>query len=537
MAGLAMAAAVYAGVALSAAGRDGVPGPWRQDDRSKAWKVRDDPYFGPSSSFHFWNRTRQPHGFERPAGLSPFGERFREAWGRRSQRGGRVATSLGRIDLKRQEFLQHLPRGLRSTPTIPMPGRGGLTIGVNIVQIDASALARLGPAAVEAVLRPSGRVIGLLPERAYVVRSASRAEVERLAGLEIVEAAMPYHAALKVNRGVGRAPMIERARALSGSLELLVAGWPGSTTDDLDAMRRKLEQVVGVSMVRPYEEGRILQVTARPDEVARIASIGEVAAVWEEPEYWLYNAEAPSIVMVGGVEDTIGARPFHDIGLDGGGIDTNGDGIRVNDGTDTVPPQLLAETDNGISLDSVNFSQTATQVTTSFELGTCDTGTGFCSFGRVGEPCTADIDCDILDAPIGPRHRKVHVIQGIADTGQTCDDILSGSGTHGNVVGAVMAGWPSAVGAFASKPIGLGRPEVTGIIMDGVARGARLIVQDAAAPSRCGIDELIEHGWQQHETPGRTCTCYRSVCRISTMSWTTSRTAPTPSRRNKSTRS
>jgi hypothetical protein len=265
-------------------------------------------------------------------------------------------------------------------------------------------------------------------------------------------------------------------------------------------MRRGVEREVGAAVVRPYEEGRVLQVTALPREVGRIAAVSEVGAVWEEPEFWLYNAEAPTIVMVGSVEDSLGARPFHDIGLDGGGIDTNGDGRRINDGSDTVPPQLLAETDNGVSLDSVNFSQTATEVTTSFDLGTCDTASGFCSAGRIGEPCTGDIDCDVPDAPIGPAHRKVHAIQGVADTGQTCDSGLSGSGTHGNVVGAAMAGWASAVGAFASKPLGLGNPVDTGINLDGVARGARLIVQDAAAPSRCGIDELIEQGG--NVTPG-----------------------------------
>ncbi len=76
-AGLAIAAAVVAGVALSVAGRGGVPGPWPPDERSKARRVSGDPYFGPDSSYHFWSRARQPHGIERPAGLSPFGESFK----------------------------------------------------------------------------------------------------------------------------------------------------------------------------------------------------------------------------------------------------------------------------------------------------------------------------------------------------------------------------------------------------------------------------------------------------------------------------
>lgn len=492
--GLAAAAAILGGVAVSVAGRGGVPGRGPQSERSKAIKVASDPYFGPDSSYHFWNRARQPHGVERPSGLSPFGDSFRQPWGRREDKPGRVTTSLGRIDLQQQLFLQHLPETLRTRPSVTLKGRGGMAVGANIVQIEPDALATHGTGGIDELLRPGGRIVGLMPERAYIVLSASPDQVEYLAGLVIIEAAMPYHPGLKIDRNVGRAPLIERARALSGSLELLVAAWPGATPEDVDGMRREVAQVVGAARVRTYEESQVLQVSALPHEVAGIAAVAEVGAVREEPELWLYNAEAPSIVMVGSVEDTLGARPFHDIGLDGGGIDTNGDGRRINDGSDAVPPQLLAETDNGISLDSVNFSQTATQVTTVFALGTCDSGTGICFDGRIGEPCTAHIDCDVPSAPIGPAHRKVHAIQGVFDTGQTCDSALSGSGTHGNVVGAAMAGWPSGVGAFASKPLGLGNPVDTGINLDGVARGARLIVQDAAAPSRCAIDELVEHG-------------------------------------------
>lgn len=504
-AGMAVAAAVVGGMALSVAGRGGVRSPLQKDERSIARKAAGDPYFGADSSYHFWNRTRQPHGIERPSGLSPFGEGFRHRYGMRDNQAGHVSTSLGRIDLKQQQFLQNLPESLRTRPGVRMKGqdgngRGGMSVGANIVQIKPEALSTHGTDGVEKLLRQGGRVVGLMPERAYVVRSADRAQVEYLAGLDIVDAAMPYHPGLKIDRSVGRTPLIERARALSNSLDLLVATWPGATPEEVEIMRREVERVVGAARVRPYEDGRVLQVTAQPNEVARIAAVGEVSAVWEEPEYWLYNAEAPTIVMVGSVEDTLGARPFHDIGLDGGGIDTNGDGYRINNGTDTVPPQLIAETDNGVSLDSVNFSQTATQVTTAFDPGICDTSTGFCMFGRIGEPCTNDTECDVPDAPIGPKHRKIHVLQGVADTGQTCDSSLSGSGTHGNVVGAAMAGWPSAVGAFASKPLGLGNPVDTGINLDGVARGARLIVQDAAAPSRCGIDELVEHGG--NVTPG-----------------------------------
>src|SRR5207247_7995864 len=255
--------------------------------------------------------------------------------------------------------------------------------------------------------------------------------------------------------------------------------------------------------------------------VAGIAAIDPVGIIQEIPELMLANSEAPSLTMTGSVEDTLGARPYHDIGLDGGGVgallctqspfrtcSSNNDctnnaqcvaagnptacctgattgtctgpfpgGVctvqRLNNGTAAVPPQIVAVTDNGLSLDSAQFSQNATQVTD---------GTH----------------------PVGSAHRKVQAIQPIADNGDTCDGVLFGSGTHGNVVSGAIAGSPSEVGVFASKTILNGRPLITGINMDGVARGARILMQDAAGPSRCLYNELIELGG--NVTPGNLAT-------------------------------
>ena len=235
-AGLVLVCVVYGGVALSVAGRRGVPGHETSADR-KARRVLRDPHAGPDSSYHFWGRTRMPHGTERPVGLSPFGDRLLEGVGRRASGPGTVRTSLGRVDLKRPGFVKELPQGLKRKASVRLRGGGGLALGTNLVQVTKEALQRLGPRGVEVELRRSGRVVGVLPERAYVVRSTSREQVERLAGLEMVEAAMPYHGGLKIDLSVGRAPMIERARAESLTLELLVSGWPGAEAQELEAMR------------------------------------------------------------------------------------------------------------------------------------------------------------------------------------------------------------------------------------------------------------------------------------------------------------
>ncbi|PYT17228.1 MAG: hypothetical protein DMF51_02960, partial [Acidobacteria bacterium] len=126
--------------------------------------------------------------------------------------------------------------------------------------------------------------------------------------------------------------------------------------------------------------------------------------------------------------------------------------------------QIVAVTDNGISGDSVQFSQTATQV------------------------------FDLSHVFPSPGHRNVHAIQNAGDDGTSCDGMLFGSGTHGNVVAGVIAGDGTSVGARISKHIYNNRPRVDGLEMDGVARGARIIMQDAAGEGLCNLSDLVERG-------------------------------------------
>ncbi|HXH28635.1 MAG TPA: thrombospondin type 3 repeat-containing protein [Candidatus Polarisedimenticolia bacterium] len=157
-------------------------------------------------------------------------------------------------------------------------------------------------------------------------------------------------------------------------------------------------------------------------------------------------------------------RPFDDAGVDGGGIDTNADGQRINDGSDTVPPQIVDVLDNGISVDTPSFSQTATQTVT-------------------------------LTNPIGPKHRKVQSIMATADPStSTCDGQLSGAGTHGNVVASTIAAYPTQLGFFLTKA-GIGGPANSRQLnMDGVARGARIIMQDAQTSDQCTVNSIVERG-------------------------------------------
>jgi hypothetical protein len=208
-------------------------------------------------------------------------------------------------------------------------------------------------------------------------------------------------------------------------------------------------------------------ITARFDTpaLARIARLPEVLRIDPVRDVMALNTEIAPTVQTGSAEDGLLIRPFDLARVDGGGIDTSGDGRRINDGSDAVPPQIVLVTDNGISLDTPNFSQTATEV----------------------EGVSPAI-------PIGPSHRKVHAIQVVEDDGTGCDAPLSGAGTHGNIVAAAIAAYPSELGFFASplRPGDGGVPRSANL--DGVARGTRILMQDVAGPDRCTINSLIERG-------------------------------------------
>jgi len=121
-------------------------------------------------------------------------------------------------------------------------------------------------------------------------------------------------------------------------------------------------------------------------------------------------------------------------------------------------------TDNGISVDAVHFSQTLTQTTT-------------------------------ITNPIGSAHRKVHAIQNVTDSGNSCDAVLSGSNTHGNVVAGIIAGAPGDFGLTFSKAIDpADGPGVSGVSMDALARGSRIIMQDAGQTTQCLLSDLVEAG-------------------------------------------
>jgi hypothetical protein len=462
-------------------------------NEEEVWKARQAERFHQSLPF-FTAR-------ERPSGLAVLGDDHRPNVppGRRGRR-GLIDTPGGFIDLKSPEaFLAQLPQELRGggPGTIPVRGRRLAERGVNILQIDAGALNSLGYDGVEAAVKEAGgEVLSAMSERGLAVRSRRPGVSRRLAELPFVEAAAEYFPGAKVRHDTGRMALAGKARAESHMMQLQVQLWNGS---DTDAAFKEIGKIVGErGLLHRSHDRSTLRVEADRGMARAIARNRRVAHISEVPEFVLANADAPTILMVGGTRDYGFIRPYHDAGIDGGGLNPSGipanvcsstttivcggDGDcpgsetcerRLNDGTAVIPPQIVAITDNGLSIDAVHLSHTATQP-------------------QETSPLQPNF------APIGPTHRKVHALYN-ANTQDSslssCDGVLSGSYTHGNVSAGIIAGNPGELGfTYNLTDDPALRPEFDGTPLDALSKGSRIIMQDAADSTVCLNAEFFERG-------------------------------------------
>ncbi|MGH9797430.1 MAG: S8 family serine peptidase, partial [Candidatus Polarisedimenticolia bacterium] len=406
-----------------------------------------------------------PKGHGRMAGLSPFGSQPLTPRLRSDGARGLLLTNLGHLDPGQPEaLLGLLPPGLRlRAEEVSRSDRGTLQPGFNYVRISPAAIdARRGAAVNEALQSTPGILVeGYLDEgwRLVYVEPRGLGALKQMGDVDRFVAMEP---GLKIDTTLGFRPLINRARAQGSDLHLEVYL---TRAADRGAVARDLRGISGVSGVAEHGLNGLM-VIADAKTVPGLARKREVLGVREALEFMTLNAKNAPTLQVGSYEAGLGIRAYDEAGVDGGGIDTNGDGRRINNGSDTVPPQIVAVTDNGISYDAPSFSQTATQ------------------------PFIP------ITAPIGPLHRKVHGIIAVNDSGNGCDQVLSGSGTHGNVVASVIAAYPTQLGFFANRTSnGLGDTSVPrNSNLDGVARGARIIMQDVADSGRCTINSLLEKG-------------------------------------------
>ncbi len=412
------------------------------------------------------SRLQPPPPTSRPEAFSPFGKAFKDGPILASADApGYLRLNIGDLDPKNPEaLLSALPAELRlgDKEKLGLGAKGTLAPGLNYAMLSAEAVSAKSLETVMAGLRGDARIVGYGPNATLLLY----VEASQIGRLRQNPDVAFFHAMLpgeKISLDTGRKPLLQKSRATDPNLLLVVALVPGSNAA---AVREAVARVPGVvEITDSASEGSILLVRAEYRSLGRLARVPEIYSLQENLEMMTLNAKNVPSIQVGSGQESNFARPFDDIGVDGGGIDTNNDGQRINNGSDVVPPQIVGVLDNGISADTPSFSQTATQVTD-------------------------------LTHPIGASHRKIHAIINTpsGDGGADCDSTLHGAGSHGNVVASTIAAWPSGLGVFATRSGVGGNGQPRNVNLDGVARGSRVIVTDIANSSRCTLNSVVERG-------------------------------------------
>ncbi|MFQ5767316.1 MAG: S8 family serine peptidase, partial [Acidobacteriota bacterium] len=246
---------------------------------------------------------------------------------------------------------------------------------------------------------------------------------------------VPFSPEFIVDSSIGQPPVRSPQAARRPTLALQVGLIPGF---DAAAVAQELQARGAV----------IRQVEQRPGSIAIIRfdlpyagilplvrAVPGLFRVEEDHLFQVAGEEVSSTMQAG--EFFNGTAPFWDAGVDGGG-----GGL--------VPAQVIAVTDTGLSYDALHFSDTPTSA---------------------GTP--------------GAAHSKLpaYVAVGGGDL-MSCDAPASGGSTHGNVVAGVAAGNVSRFGIDLRSNQGW-ESAFTPFAADGVARGARVVFQDAQVQSFC----------------------------------------------------
>ncbi len=330
-----------------------------------------------------------PPAFPSLAEFAPFGRLLTARVLQGDAAKGKLLTNLGHAewDEERDDLLALVPPRLRLGPgEVSRSAQGALRAGLNFVALDEPILRREGPDALLRAVGEHARIVGFLPGATLVIylEPISLEGLRRVPGIARTRPYEPYH---KIALDFGVRPHINRAEAANPDIQANVRVVPGL---DGPAVLARLRAIRGVSEVTQDAAERAgYRLRVRYSALENLARVDEVMWIGPVYEFMLSNAENAPSVQMGSWEDGLGIRPFDDAGVDGGGIDTNADGQRVNNGSDTVPPQIVGVIDNGISADTPSFSQTATQVS------------------------------DLTHPFPNPVHRKVHSIISSATTATT----------------------------------------------------------------------------------------------------------------------
>jgi hypothetical protein len=395
---------------------------------------------------------------------SPFGGAFTPKRVTGDAAKGLLRSPLGDLewDVLSDPFIRTLRPGLRLGQHEVTQGRQGpMRPGLNYIRVSEAAAEAGGLDVALRSIAEHATILAVLENRTFLVKVAAP-RMQALRSLEAIDRTAPYLPAMKIAPTYGGLPELARRRASDPFVRSIVTLVPGASVETYAADLRSMQ---GVRNVTEHPFGYQVQAEIHNQVVERIVRDDRVLTLEPEGVYMTAAMEAVPAVQAGSAEDAGFLRPFDLVGVDGGGINAAGlSGVgNMNDGSAIVPPQIVLVVDNGISVDTPNFSQTATQVSTGLN-------------------------------PIGPFHRKIHAIQPVQDGGTSCDSPLSGSGTHGHVVASLVAANLTQLGVLVSKAGIGGATELRNGNFDGVARGARILLEDVAGTGECRLNDLVEHG-------------------------------------------
>ena len=288
-----------------------------------------------------------PPATERPQEYAVFGEAFNEGAIRvQGDAKGHLRMNIGDMDIKNPDaFLGKIPADLRLSEKekTSLGSKGSLRQGLNYAMLRDEAVASKGLDAVLAGIQSTARIVGVGSNSTYLLY-VEAGQIGRLRTNPDIAFFQAMPPADKIGIETGKRPMIERARATDSNFLLEVNLVPGS---DLAAARQSIDKVPGVVSVADYgPQGSSLLVRADYRSLGKIARVDQVFSIQEKMEMMSLNARTVPEIQSGAAQETNQARPYDDYGVDGGGIDTNADGQRINNGTDTVPPQLVGVLDN-----------------------------------------------------------------------------------------------------------------------------------------------------------------------------------------------
>ncbi len=274
----------------------------------------------------------------------------------------------------------------------------------------------------------------------------------------ILRSVTPYHPAFKLDPSIGRAPHVDRDKAVSSIYDLEVYVFEG---EDPNVVAQAIAGLGG-NVTAVWLNA--VRVEANRDLLPAIAALEPVSMVHEHmPVYPNSSQETGQTMEQGGASSgPNGIQPYTQAGIHGGG-DT------------TAAAQVLMVLDTGISTDAQDFSHTGT--TYKSPLGSVATGAG-------------------------PDHRKVLVYEstnqfgGIGDL-RSCDALASGGRTHGHIVSGTAMGNATKVDV-AQYGAGIQAIDSTGQkwALDGVAYRAKLVFYDGTVgpPTLACDDEAISAG-------------------------------------------